>query len=84
MRIKTKHLGYRTSFRLILISLSVFVLCLPALSQQPADNNSFQHYEGRSINHHGLPRFRNASFESTYPFGIVNLSDSTMPLLILK
>jgi uncharacterized protein (DUF608 family) len=45
----------------------------------PAD---FQHYEGRSVNHHGLPRFRNTSFESTYPFGIVNLWDSTMPVRI--
>ena len=43
----------------------------------PAD---YQHYEGRSVNHHGFPRFRNASFESTYPFGIVNLSDKTMPV----
>lgn len=30
----------------------------------PAD---YQHYEGRSVNHHGFPRFRNASFQSTYP-----------------
>lgn len=42
----------------------------------------YQHYEGRSVNHHGLPRFRNASFESTYPFGMVALSDSTMPVKI--
>lgn len=43
----------------------------------PAD---YQHNEGRSVNHHGFPRFRNASFETTYPFGIVNLSDKTMPV----
>ena len=48
----------------------------------PIDYADFQHYDGRSVNHHGLPRFRNASFESTYPFGIVNLSDSTMPVKI--
>lgn len=48
----------------------------------PINYADYQHYEGRSINHHGLPRFRNASFESTYPFGIVNLSDSTMPVNI--
>jgi len=42
----------------------------------------YQHYEGRSVDHHGLPRFRDASFESTYPFGIVNLSDSTMPVKV--
>ncbi|HIG32806.1 MAG TPA: hypothetical protein EYQ09_05145 [Flavobacteriales bacterium] len=43
----------------------------------PAD---YQHYEGRSVNHHGFPRFRNASFQATYPFGIVSLSDKTMPV----
>lgn len=46
----------------------------------PIDYADYQHHEGRSVNHHGLPRFRNASFESTYPFGIVNLSDETMPV----
>ena len=46
----------------------------------PIDPADYQHYEGRSVNHHGMPRFRNASFESTYPFGIVNLSDKTMPV----
>ena len=29
-----------------------------------------------------MPRFRNASFESTYPFGMVKLSDSTMPVRV--
>ena len=42
MKIKTKHLGYRTSFRLILISLSLFALYLPAVSQRPADYGSFK------------------------------------------
>ncbi|MDT0551846.1 GH116 family glycosyl-hydrolase [Urechidicola vernalis] len=45
----------------------------------PAD---YQHYEGRSVDHHGFPRFRNASFEATYPFGIVSLSDKTMPVKV--
>lgn len=48
----------------------------------PIDYADFQHYEGRSVNHHGLPRFRHASFETTYPFGIVKLSDSTMPVQV--
>ena len=48
----------------------------------PIDPADFQHYEGRSVNHHGLPRFRNASFESSYPFGLVNLSDSIMPVSV--
>lgn len=46
----------------------------------PIDPADYQHYEGRSVDHHGLPRFRNASFETTYPLGIVNLSDNTMPV----
>jgi len=48
----------------------------------PVHFADYQHYEGRSVNHHGLPRFRNASFETTYPFGMVNLSDSTMPVKV--
>jgi non-lysosomal glucosylceramidase len=42
----------------------------------------YQHYEGRSVDHHGFPRFREASFETTYPFGIVNLADKTMPVKV--
>jgi hypothetical protein len=30
MKIKTKHLRFRTSLRLILITLSLFAVCLPA------------------------------------------------------
>jgi len=48
----------------------------------PVDYAEYQHYEGRSVDHHGLPRFRNASFEATYPFGMVNLSDPTMPVQV--
>ncbi len=48
----------------------------------PVDPADYQHYEGRSVDHHGLPRFRNASFETTYPFGIVSLSDMTMPVKV--
>ncbi len=48
----------------------------------PIDYAEYQHYEGRSVNHHGLPRFRNASFDATYPFGIVNLTDETMPVRV--
>jgi uncharacterized protein (DUF608 family) len=48
----------------------------------PVNYADYEHYEGRSVDHHGLPRFRNASFETTYPFGIVNLSDKTMPVKV--
>jgi hypothetical protein len=38
---KIENLGHRISFRLILISLSLFVWCLPVLSQQPNQYTSF-------------------------------------------
>jgi non-lysosomal glucosylceramidase len=44
--------------------------------------SEIQHYEGRPVNHHGLPRFAEASFDAAYPFGIVNLSDKTMPVKV--
>jgi len=37
-----KHLGYRTSFRLIMICLTLFVLCSPVFSQQPTHYTSFK------------------------------------------
>lgn len=48
----------------------------------PIDFSDYQHHEGRSVDHHGLPRFKDASFETTYPFGIVNLSDKEMPVKV--
>ena len=46
----------------------------------PLHDAEFQHMEGRSVNHHGLPRFRSASFSTTYPFGLVSLQDAQMPV----
>lgn len=48
----------------------------------PLYDSEFQDKEGRSVNNHGLPRFDQATFESTYPFGMVNLSDDQMPVKI--
>lgn len=48
----------------------------------PLDDSEFEHYEGRSVNHHGLPRFREATFEAAYPFGIVHLSDPKFPVSV--
>jgi uncharacterized protein (DUF608 family) len=48
----------------------------------PLHNAEYQHMEGRSVNHHGLPRFRNANFSTTYPFGLVNLQDDQMPVQV--
>ncbi len=41
-----------------------------------------QHYKGRSVNQHGFPYFGEASFGPSYPIGIVNLSDETMPVVV--
>ena len=38
----------------------------------PIDYADYQHAEGRSVNHHGLPRFKSSSFEASYPFGIAS------------
>ena len=50
------------------------LLCGPLYPQE------YLHYEGRPANHHGMPRFANASFEAAYPFGQVHLSDPALPL----
>jgi non-lysosomal glucosylceramidase len=40
----------------------------------------YEHMEGRSVPHHGLPRFEKATFDAAYPFGQVHLTDSKMPV----
>lgn len=48
----------------------------------PLDVSEYQHYEGRPVNHHGLPRFSSANFDAAYPFGVVNLSDDVLPIKV--
>jgi len=48
----------------------------------PLDAAEYQHYEGRPVNHHGLPRFAKATFDATYPLGQVNLTDPHMPVTV--
>ncbi|MBQ8061568.1 MAG: hypothetical protein IJ205_06495 [Bacteroidales bacterium] len=48
----------------------------------PLYPQEYLHYEGRPVNHHGLPRFEEASFDAAYPFGQVNLSDKAMPVRV--
>jgi uncharacterized protein (DUF608 family) len=48
----------------------------------PLDDTEYQHYEGRPVNQHGFPRFSNASFDASYPVGMVNLSDPNLPLKV--
>ncbi len=37
---------------------------------------------GATVPNHGLPRFRECTFEAAYPFGKVNLNDADVPLSI--
>ena len=48
----------------------------------PFHPGEYQHYEGRPVNHHGMPRFSNASFDAAYPFGQVNLADDVLPVSV--
>lgn len=46
----------------------------------PLLDYEYQSMEGRPVDHHGIPRFEKATFDAAYPFGIVNLSDSELPV----
>lgn len=46
----------------------------------PVDFNQYESKEGRGPNSHGLPRFKECTFDAAYPFGQVNLSDQDMPV----
>ena len=46
----------------------------------PLYDYEYEHMEGRSVEHHGLPRFESASFKAAYPFGQVLLKDEKMPV----
>ncbi|MFM2146087.1 MAG: hypothetical protein RL732_923, partial [Bacteroidota bacterium] len=48
----------------------------------PLHPGEYYHYEGRPVNHHGLPRFSRASFDAAYPFGCVNLEDDLLPVKV--
>lgn len=48
----------------------------------PLYSQEYLHYEGRPVNHHGLPRFGQATFDAAYPFGQVHLSDNNLPVKV--
>lgn len=53
---------------------------MTTLLNGPLYSWEYLHYEGRPVNHHGLPRFATASFDAAYPFGQVHLADSSLPV----
>lgn len=46
----------------------------------PLYPQEYAHYEGRPVDHHGLPRFAHAAFRAAYPFGQVSLTDPALPV----
>jgi uncharacterized protein (DUF608 family) len=48
----------------------------------PVDIDQYESKEGRGPNNHGLPRFRQCTFDTAYPFGQVNLKDEDMPVSV--
>ena len=48
----------------------------------PLSPGEFEGASGSRTPNHGLPRFRNCSFDAAYPFGRVNLSDPGVPLTV--
>jgi uncharacterized protein (DUF608 family) len=48
----------------------------------PLYTQEYLHYEGCPVNHHGLPRFGEASFDAAYPFGQVHLSDKDLSVKV--
>lgn len=46
----------------------------------PIPEYEYEHMEGRPVDHHGIPRFEEATFDAAYPFGIVNLRDRNLPV----
>jgi uncharacterized protein (DUF608 family) len=53
-----------------------------SLLEGPLYPQEYLHYEGRPVNHHGFPRFAEASFDAAYPFGQVRLSDKNLPVTV--
>jgi hypothetical protein len=48
----------------------------------PIDTSEYEGAYGSRANHHGLPRFKECTFEAAYPFGQVNLSDENFPVSV--
>ena len=48
----------------------------------PLNDSEYEAEDGRPADNYGLPRFRNASFNTAYPFGQVVLSDPGLPISV--
>jgi non-lysosomal glucosylceramidase len=50
------------------------------LLEGPMEHWEYEGWAGAGAPNHGMPRFRDCSFDATYPFGRVNLSDAEIPV----
>ncbi len=50
------------------------------LMEGPLNGWEYEGYAGCPVPNQGLPRFRECSFDGSYPFGRVNLADSDVPV----
>jgi uncharacterized protein (DUF608 family) len=48
----------------------------------PVPSNQYQGQQGSEGPNNGFPRFRQASFDAAYPFGVVHLEDKDMPVSV--
>jgi uncharacterized protein (DUF608 family) len=46
----------------------------------PIDESEYEGAYGTKANHHGMPRFRECKFSTTYPFAKVSLGDANCPV----
>ena len=53
---------------------------LAKILEGPIDVSEYEGAYGTRASHHGLPRFRNCKFSTTYPFAKVSLSDPDFPV----
>ncbi len=65
-----------TALRIERTNQSPLILAL----EGPLGVDEYQGAFGSTATHHGLPRFRECSFDATYPFGIVHLRDQDVPV----
>lgn len=49
----------------------------------PIYEADYYDFQGRSVDHQGLPRFESATFSAAYPFGQVHLTDAKMPVEVV-
>lgn len=55
---------------------------ITTMLEGPLYDQEYLDQEGSPVNNHGMPRFRDASFDAAYPLGQVHLSDKNIPVQV--